>query len=67
MSPEITKALIKYGVLGPVLIWAFWTNEKLSNLMFDELLLALRNNTAALNAINEKACANLCREASNDH
>jgi len=64
MHPEITKALIKYGVLGPILVWAFYTNEKLTNRMFDEMLKALKNNTEALNAISGKACANLCREAS---
>lgn len=43
MPPEIARTLVKYGVLGPILVWALYTNGR----MTERLFAVLENNTRA--------------------
>ncbi len=64
MPPDVAKALIKYGVLGPILIWAFWTIDKQQDRMYGDLLTEIKNISRGVAAMNAKGCADICREAS---
>jgi len=64
LSPEVQRAMVKYGVLGPIVIWALWTIDKQQDRMFGDMLGEVRKISAAVAAMNAKACADICREAS---
>lgn len=63
MRPEVARALIKYGMLAPVLIWALWFIDKQQDRMFGDLLKEVKSISADVKAMNAKACADVCRDA----
>ncbi len=47
---EVYAALIKYGILGPVVAWAFWMIFRLQERLFT----LIQDNTTALNTLAQK-------------